>query len=560
VTAPAAPHPQPLQIWTAAWLPWAVGAVGLATALAGLALPWIVGSPPDDVAPLLTEIAGNSLWLVVGLVVWQRQPRNPVALLMVAHFFATFIWELGFIHSSFLWTMGGIFSDLPQAIFAHIVLAWPSGRLAGRLDRAFVAAIYVYAIAANLIPQLFWKPDIACQGWCPENVLLLWPNAGLYDTLGLIFGLAVPFLGLGLLYLFWRHWQMAGRPARRAMRPIAIALPFRFAFAAIGYPADALHIEAISEAVRSTLGNLTLVLFPLAFLIGAVQLRLLGGAVAGDILEAGARVTTRRLEELLRTRLGDPQLQVLRWSPAVDAYLDQDGVPVAARPADGRTFTPIERDGRPLAAVVHDTLLADDRSVMAGVTAAICLALDATELRDELRARGGDATDLPTGEVTFLFGDLEASTALVRALGPRYGEVLAEVRRVVAEEAHRGGGRMVDAHGDEVFVAFSSCDSAVSAAIAIQHRLQAHQWADGLGVRMRIGLHTGRPERTSSGYVGLEVHRAARIMAVAQGGQIVASQGVLSGRAGADARVRPLGARTLRGLEEPVELVEISPG
>jgi class 3 adenylate cyclase len=559
VTAPAAQQQQPLGIRASAWLPWAVAAIGLATALAGLALPWMVGEPPDDVGPLVTEIGGNSLWLVVGLVVWQRQPRNPIAILMVAHFFATFIWELGFIHSSLLWTAGGLFSDLPQAIFAHIVLAWPNGRVLGRLDRAFVAGVYVYAIAANLIPQLFW-PDPPCESWCPRNLVLVWPNAGLNDTLGLIFGLAVPFLGVGILYLFWRHWKAAGRPARRVMWPIAVALPLRFAFAAIGYPADALHIDAISVGVRSTLGNLTLVLFPLAFLIGAVQLRLLGGAVAGDILEAGARVTTRRLEEVLRSRLGDPHLQVLRWSPAVGAYLDQDGVPVATTPADGRTFTPIERDGRPLAAVVHDPSLADDRSVMAAVTAAVRLALDATELRDELRARGGDATDLPTGEVTFLFGDLEASTALVRALGPRYGEVLAEVRRVVAEEAHREGGRMVDAHGDEVFVAFSSPDSSVSAATAIQHRLHAHQWPDGLAVRMRIGLHTGRPERTSSGYVGLEVHRAARIMAAAQGGQIVASQGVLSGRAGADARVRPLGAQTLRGLEEPVELVEISPG
>ncbi len=315
--------------------------------------------------------------------------------------------------------MAGVLVDLPQAIFTHIVLAWPSGRLTSRLDRAFVAAVYVYTIAANLLFQLFWKPDLVCQEWCPENVLLVWPNPGVSNTLSVIFSFGVPFLGVGLLYLFWRHWRMAGRPARRVLWPIAIVLPLRFAFAAIGYPADALHLEAISAAVRSTLGNVTSgVLFPLAFLVAGVQLRLLGGAVASDILEAGARVTTRRLEEVLRSRLGDPQLQVLRWSPAVDAYLDQDGVPVSPVPADGRTFTPIERDGRPLAAVVHDALLADDRSVMAALTAAIRLALDATELRDELRARGGDATDLPTGEVTFLFGDLEASTALVRALGP----------------------------------------------------------------------------------------------------------------------------------------------
>jgi class 3 adenylate cyclase len=531
----------------------------VATALAGLLLPWLAPYPPDDLAPLLTVIAGNTLWLVVGLVVWHRQPGNRVALLMVAHFFATFIWELGFIPSSLLWTLGSTFADLPQAIFAHIVLAWPTGRLHDRLDRLFVPSIYVYVIGASIVSQFFWQPDFVCQaGWCPENVFQLWPDAGLDQTLDLIFGLTVPFIGLGLLGLFWRHWRRAGRPARRAMLPMAIALPIRYAFAAVGYPADVLGLEPISVAVRSAVGNLTLFAFPLAFLIGAVQLRLLRGSVASDILEAGAGLTTRRLEEVLRVRLGDPELQVLRWWSALDAYVDQDSVPVAAKSSSGRSVTRIERDGAPLAAVLHDPLLAEDRSVMAAVTAAIRLALDATELRDELRARGGDATDLPIGEVTFLFGDLEGSTALVKALGPRYGDVLAEMRRIVAEEAHRSAGHVVDAHGDEVFVAFADPDAAVSAAFAVQRRLESHQWPGGRAVRMRIGLHTGRPERTASGYIGLDVHKAARIMATAGGGQILASMAVISAETTAHATVRRLAPQALRGIEEPVELVEVA--
>jgi class 3 adenylate cyclase len=176
----------------------------------------------------------------------------------------------------------------------------------------------------------------------------------------------------------------------------------------------------------------------------------------------------------------------------------------------------------------------------------------------KLRARGGQTGGLPTGEVTFLFGDIQGSTALLESLGQQYAAVLAELRDVISGLADQHNGRLVDARGDEVFLVFPAAHDAVVSAVELTRRLAETTWPGGALVRVRMGLHTGRPELTPSGYVGLDIHRAARIMAAAHGGQIIASAAVVSGLERTDAIViRPLGRYALRGISEPVALYAI---
>ncbi|MGZ3679245.1 MAG: ATP-binding protein [Ktedonobacterales bacterium] len=132
--------------------------------------------------------------------------------------------------------------------------------------------------------------------------------------------------------------------------------------------------------------------------------------------------------------------------------------------------------------------------------------------------------ELPTGTVTFLFTDIEGSTRLLQQLGERYENVLADHRRLLraAFEAHSG--HEVDTQGDAFFVAFSRAVDALSCAAQAQRSLAAHLWPDGAAVRVRMGLHTGEPMLAGGGYVGLDVHRAARICAAGHGGQILLSQ------------------------------------
>ncbi len=132
--------------------------------------------------------------------------------------------------------------------------------------------------------------------------------------------------------------------------------------------------------------------------------------------------------------------------------------------------------------------------------------------------------ELPSGTVTLLFTDIEGSTRLLRQLGDRYASLLDEHRKVMRAAWKPFGGRAVDCQGDASFVIFGRAVDGVAAAAAAQQALAAQPWPDGSVVRVRMGLHTGEPTLVGGGYVGLDVHRAARLSAAGHGGQTLLSQ------------------------------------
>jgi predicted ATPase/class 3 adenylate cyclase len=169
-------------------------------------------------------------------------------------------------------------------------------------------------------------------------------------------------------------------------------------------------------------------------------------------------------------------------------------------------------------------------------------------------------TDLPTGTVTFLFTDIEGSTGLLQALGDRYPAVLDEhaaiLRRAVADH----GGVEVSTHGDAFFVVFASPAGAVRAAVAAQQGLAAHDWSPAPPVRVRMGVHTGEGTLGGDDYVGLDVHRAARIADAAHGGQVIvsdATRGLVQHALPAGASLRDLGVHRLRGIDGPEPLHQL---
>jgi predicted ATPase/class 3 adenylate cyclase len=166
--------------------------------------------------------------------------------------------------------------------------------------------------------------------------------------------------------------------------------------------------------------------------------------------------------------------------------------------------------------------------------------------------RVGFDVSLPHGTVTFLFTDIEGSTRLLQELGDGYADVLAEHHRMLREEFARHGGVEVGTQGDSFFVAFAKASDALAAAEAARGAL-----ADG-PLRVRMGLHTGEPMVTQEGYVGIDVHRAARIAAAGHGGQILVSQATRD-LAGAD-RLRDLGVHRLKDLAAPERLYQLDEG
>jgi YVTN family beta-propeller protein len=131
--------------------------------------------------------------------------------------------------------------------------------------------------------------------------------------------------------------------------------------------------------------------------------------------------------------------------------------------------------------------------------------------------------ELPTGTVTFLFTDVEGSTRLERRLRERYGEAIAQHRKLLREAFELAGGREIDTQGDSFFVVFPKAMAAVTAAVETQRAVAAHPWPDGSRVRVRIGIHTGEASIDEERYLGLAVHRAARICAAGHGGQVLLS-------------------------------------
>ena len=169
--------------------------------------------------------------------------------------------------------------------------------------------------------------------------------------------------------------------------------------------------------------------------------------------------------------------------------------------------------------------------------------------------------DLPAGTVTFLFTDIEGSTALLKQLGhDRYDQALADHGRLLRAAIAAHDGRVVDTQGDSFFAAFQTAGDAVAAAADAQRELAAHAWGGGVDVKVRMGLHTGEPKVGEERYVGIGVHRAARIGAAGHGGQVLLSS-TTKELAEEDlppgVTIRDLGERRLKDIDQPQRLYQL---
>lgn len=182
------------------------------------------------------------------------------------------------------------------------------------------------------------------------------------------------------------------------------------------------------------------------------------------------------------------------------------------------------------------------------------------QLRLEQGRLATDFSTLPTGSVTFLMTDIEGSTALLQRVGDDYATLLSDVRRIVRRCVQRHDGHEVDARADEYFGVFRHPPAAVETALAVHRRLSERSWPEGVVVRVRAGIHGGRPKLTDSGYVGLAVHMAARVCAAAAGGQTFVSERTRAAVVGSlpvHVRVEKRGPFHLQGIAHGQTLYEV---
>jgi DNA-binding NarL/FixJ family response regulator/class 3 adenylate cyclase len=168
-----------------------------------------------------------------------------------------------------------------------------------------------------------------------------------------------------------------------------------------------------------------------------------------------------------------------------------------------------------------------------------------------------------TATVTFLFSDVEGSTALLRKLRNKYSAVMNDHERLLRAAWEESEGRELDADGDSFFVAFRRPRQAVDAAVAAQRALAAHDWPEGVELRIRVGIHTGEAAVAGDQYVGLAVHRAARICDAGHGGQILLSETTRSLLEDEEqefdgVELRDLGPHLLKDFDRPVRISHLT--
>jgi signal transduction histidine kinase len=367
----------------------AVGVVSVAAATwLPLSSPYLHGGT-DNPATIAIFAAQGLVWLLAAVVTLARQPANPLWRLILAYLLvAWLVWSFQFVPYPIAQGLAANFAPMSIALFIHLLVAYPSGHLRARFDRGLVVFTYITVVGLYLLNAATWKPATNCgSGWCPENVLLIWPNNELAGSLVRAGQFAVPIVGGLVLYAIWRHWRAAPPAARRALLPVVIAVPVAYLINSVGR----LQIEPLASvfgrfhAVELALGAIV----PGGLLLGVLRLQLDRGRVAGLVVELGRGVAVGGLRDVLARALGDPTLQLAFAAPNGGGYIDGAGLPIEVTSENpDRAVAPIERGGRALAILVHDKTIDDENpGLVDAVSNAARLAIENEHLTAQVRAQ-----------------------------------------------------------------------------------------------------------------------------------------------------------------------------
>ncbi len=320
---------------------------------------------------VLTALIGGS-FIVAGLIARTRRPLNRTGLLMIAVGFAWFV-SAGLMASneSLPWTIGLSLSAVPAGFLVHLLIAYPSGRLQSRWELGLVVTGYVFVTVAHFVYIPVDADPFGCAPECPDNAFLVEDS----ETIRL---LAVSWIQLlAVVYLLavvvtlvgrWRHSSPA---AQRALAPILLAGAATMLLFALSVGAQPFS-ETLAVAA-SWAASVALIGVPFLFLWGLLQTRLARADIGRALAEEPAGGVQQRMRELLR----DPTAELLyACADPPSTYVDVDGRPRELVAEPGRAVTPIEREGRALAAIVHDEALLEEPELLEQVAAAVGLEIE----------------------------------------------------------------------------------------------------------------------------------------------------------------------------------------
>jgi signal transduction histidine kinase len=360
-----------------------------AAVLAGVAATWLAAHAgadrPTEPGPVLTALVGASL-IGCGLASWRARPENRLGPVMVLTGFLWFAGLLSEATSAPLYTLGVAIEYVFLCGFIYIVLSFPSGRLRTLLDKSIVG-LAIAGTGLQVVAMLFGSGSgLRCGGGCGDNLIQVFHDNGFALTLLNLQRALGAILTLTAVGLLTYRWLKATRPERREVTWVLLA-------------GNATLLALTVTVVDDLLGNplssgpakvwfLTLALVPIAVLATFVRRRLARGSVAGLVVQLGGPTEASDLRVALARALGDPSLDLAYWFPAEGRYVNGDGRPVEVPEAGSdRRSTLVERDGTPIAMLLHDPALEHNSDLVQSVCAAAGLALENERLQAELRAR-----------------------------------------------------------------------------------------------------------------------------------------------------------------------------
>lgn len=389
--------------------------------------------------------------LAVGLYLWQRQPRNWFGPALAGGVLVLSPMALAVSEHPWTFTIGRTVAALAIVYAVGLVLLFPDGRLEGsgprRLLAVTVAGSAVLWIAALLLADTLpaGGPLIPCVGGCPDNaaqVIAIRPDPS--EVLGLAYGLFCAGIGLAGAAVLVQRLRDATPVRRRAITPILAILPAVF----IGMGAYVLVREAAPDSpLLDPLGWLVLVafaLFPSLVCIGLIRGRAIAASALEDLVERLSRESSPiKLEEAMKAALRDPGLQLVFWAAHTRSYIDAGGRDVPLPSSDAsRSVTTVDRDGRVLAAIVHDADLDAQPKLLQAVASATLMALENASLQADLQAAVFDerrriARDLHDGvaqDLAFIFlrgQELADRDSRAEAIVTAARQALASARRAI---------------------------------------------------------------------------------------------------------------------------------
>jgi signal transduction histidine kinase len=314
--------------------------------------------------------------------VWRR-PEQPIGRLMTLVGFLWFLGALPESDSPLVFTAGLALGGLWAGPLVHLLVAFPTGRVAPGLERAVVRLGYALPLLQILVLPVLSNAARDCPS-CPDNLLLISAEDGLSDVLMVVLGVAAVAMLIGVGLVLVRRWRRSGPVQRRALAPVIWTGAAIVVVGVTGVIPQMIGAKTAEDVMSAILIGLITAL-PFAFLAGLLRSSLERATAVSALVE---RVGATSVRDALAEALGDRGLSLAYWLPRPGGYVDPDGRPVELPPPGAeRAVTEIEHDGYRVAAIVHDAALLEEPELVRAAGAAAGLALRNERLDAELRAR-----------------------------------------------------------------------------------------------------------------------------------------------------------------------------